>query len=126
MRKAAKAVFRVLDGCINALLLSCVDRRDTTVDVFGAKNVPFAGRSYWLLVIHTPQPFSDVAYGRARAPFFRASERPIATACLRFATFFLLRPLLSVPSLNLRMAVRTVFWLRDSLVRVIYGHPLSH
>ncbi len=31
------------------------------------------------------------------APFFRASERPIATACFRLVTFFPLRPLLSFP-----------------------------
>jgi hypothetical protein len=31
------------------------------------------------------------------APFLRASERPIATACLRLVTFFPLRPLFSVP-----------------------------
>jgi hypothetical protein len=31
------------------------------------------------------------------APFFLASERPIAMACLRLVTFFPLRPLLSLP-----------------------------
>lgn len=31
------------------------------------------------------------------APFFRASERPIATACFRLVTFLPLRPLFSVP-----------------------------
>src|SRR5436190_9438894 len=36
-------------------------------------------------------------------PFLRASESPIAIACLRLLTFFPLRPLLSVPRLRLRM-----------------------
>src|SRR6266545_1541962 len=44
-----------------------------------------------------------------RAPFLRASERPMAIACLRLFTFFPLRPLLSVPFLRLRIALSTVF-----------------
>jgi hypothetical protein len=42
------------------------------------------------------------------APFFRASESPIAIACLRLVTFFPLLPLLSVPFLRLRIADLTV------------------
>ena len=42
-------------------------------------------------------------------PFWRASDRPIAIACLRLFTFFLLRPLLSVPFLRLRIARSTSF-----------------
>lgn len=45
--------------------------------------------------------------GRAgiRAPLRRASERPIAIACLRLVTFFLDRPLLRVPRLYSRMTL---------------------
>jgi len=38
-------------------------------------------------------------------PFRRASESPIAIACLRLFTFFLLRPLRSVPRLRPLQAV---------------------
>jgi hypothetical protein len=43
------------------------------------------------------------------APFFRASESPIAMACLRLFTFppFPARPLFSVPFLRRRMALAT-------------------
>jgi hypothetical protein len=37
-------------------------------------------------------------------PFCRASESPMAMACLRLVTFFLLLPLRSVPRLRLRIA----------------------
>ena len=37
-------------------------------------------------------------------PFLRASERPIAIACLRLVTFFPLRPLRSVPRLRIARA----------------------
>src|SRR5262245_48969471 len=40
-------------------------------------------------------------------PLRRASASPIAIACLRLVTFFLLRPLLSVPFLRLRIARST-------------------
>jgi hypothetical protein len=40
-------------------------------------------------------------------PFWRASERPIAIACLRLVTFLPLRPLLSVPRLRLCIAPST-------------------
>jgi hypothetical protein len=43
------------------------------------------------------------------APFFRASERPMAIACLRLVTFLPLRPLLSVPRFRLRIALFTDF-----------------
>ena len=42
------------------------------------------------------------------APLRRASERPIAIACLRLVTFLPLRPLVSVPRLRLRIADETV------------------
>ena len=42
-------------------------------------------------------------------PLRRASDRPMAIACLRLFTFFLLRPLLSVPFLRLRIARSTYF-----------------
>ena len=41
-------------------------------------------------------------------PLRRASDRPMAIACLRLLTFFLLRPLLSVPFLRLRIARSTL------------------
>jgi hypothetical protein len=43
------------------------------------------------------------------APFLRASDKPIAIACLRLFTVFPLPPDLSVPFLRLRMALATRF-----------------
>jgi hypothetical protein len=43
------------------------------------------------------------------APFFLASESPIAIACLRLVTFFPLRPDLSVPFFFRRIALSTRF-----------------
>src|SRR5580692_3044579 len=43
------------------------------------------------------QPYS-FGLGGTFSPFLRASERPIAMACLRLVTFSPLRPLLSLPS----------------------------
>jgi len=37
-------------------------------------------------------------------PFLRASDRPMAIACLRLVTFFPLRPLLSLPEFRLCIA----------------------
>src|SRR5689334_6871137 len=42
------------------------------------------------------------------APFFRASLRPMAMACLRLVTFFPLRPERSVPAFSLCKALWTV------------------
>src|SRR4029078_8409025 len=42
-------------------------------------------------------------------PFFRASDRPIAIACLRLLTFLPLRPLLSVPFFRFFIARLTSF-----------------
>src|SRR5262249_29984434 len=42
-------------------------------------------------------------------PFSRASDRPIAIACLRLVTFRPLRPLRNVPFLRLRIARSTSF-----------------
>src|SRR5688572_21294089 len=52
--------------------------------------------------------FDDFFFGTF-LPFWRASDRPIAIACLRLVTFFLLRPLLKVPFLRLRIARSTSF-----------------
>lgn len=41
------------------------------------------------------------------APFFLASDRPMAMACFRLVTFLPLLPLLSVPDFFLRMALFT-------------------
>src|SRR5438477_7188520 len=47
----------------------------------------------------------DFFRGGTLAPFLRASERPMAIACLRLVTFFLdLAPLLSLPLLSLCIA----------------------
>jgi hypothetical protein len=43
------------------------------------------------------------------APFFRASDKPIAIACLRLLTVFPLLPDLSVPFLRRRIALATRF-----------------
>ena len=53
-----------------------------------------------------PYDFDLRRFGTFR-PFLRASERPIAIACLRLVTFFPLRPLRSVPRLRLRIARAT-------------------
>jgi hypothetical protein len=54
-------------------------------------------------------PFFPVRFRGTFAPFFRASESPIAIACLRLFTFPPLppRPLLSVPFLRRRIALST-------------------
>jgi hypothetical protein len=44
------------------------------------------------------------------APFFRASERPIAMACFLLFTVLPDPPDLSVPALRLRIARFTLFW----------------
>ena len=44
------------------------------------------------------------------APLFRASERPIAIACLRLVTFFPLLPLFNVPFFFSCIALFTFFW----------------
>jgi hypothetical protein len=49
---------------------------------------------------------ADLRFGTF-LPFLRASERPIAMACLRLLTVLPLLPLFSVPFLRLRMAPRT-------------------
>src|SRR5262245_43060156 len=48
-------------------------------------------------------------FGGTFAPFSRASDRPMAMACLRLFTVRPLRPLLSVPRLRRRIADSTVF-----------------
>ena len=45
--------------------------------------------------------------GGTRSPLLRASERPIAIACLRLRTFMPLRPLLSTPRLYSRITRAT-------------------
>lgn len=46
------------------------------------------------------------------APSRRASESPMAIACLRLVTFFPLRPLFSLPRFISRISVRTLFCAR--------------
>jgi hypothetical protein len=52
--------------------------------------------------------FDEAGFFGTFAPALRASERPIAMACLRLVTFFPLRPLFSVPVLRSRMARATL------------------
>jgi hypothetical protein len=62
----------------------------------------------FLAVDFLPDDFLPVDFFRGTfAPFSRASDRPIAIACLRLVTFFPLRPLLSVPFFFRRIADST-------------------
>lgn len=47
-------------------------------------------------------------FGGTLAPFFRASDKPIAIACFLLVTFFPDRPDVKVPFFFLRMALATV------------------
>jgi hypothetical protein len=47
--------------------------------------------------------------GGTFAPALRASDKPIAMACLRLVTFFLLRPLFSLPFFMARISRSTAF-----------------
>src|SRR3989344_7779800 len=62
------------------------------------------------------RPFSPD--GGTLAPFFLASERPIATACLRLLTFFPLRPLFSLPRFILCIASSTCFRDRSTYLAI--------
>ena len=64
----------------------------------------------------------DLRFGTFR-PFLRASERPIAIACLRLVTFFPLRPLRSVPRLRLRIARATSLEALREYRRAIFLFP---
>jgi len=63
------------------------------------------------LPVFFPNYRDDVFFLGTFAPFLRASERPIAIACLRLFTVppFPPRPDLSVPFFFRRMALATVF-----------------
>src|SRR5262245_43814128 len=54
-----------------------------------------------------PSPYSLLFRRGTFFPFARASDRPIAIACLRLLTFLPLRPLLSVPFLRFFIARST-------------------
>ncbi len=58
--------------------------------------IPPSGREPWLTCIQ-PSERSAFEFGGTFFPARRASERPIAIACLGLMTFFPLRPLVSVP-----------------------------
>jgi hypothetical protein len=51
----------------------------------------------------------DEGAGGALAPFFRASDNPMATACFGFLTFLPLPPLFSLPSFIFFIACSTDF-----------------
>jgi hypothetical protein len=53
------------------------------------------------------RPRRDFGWGGTLAPFRRASDSPMARACLRLVTFFPLRPLRRVPRLRRRIADAT-------------------
>src|SRR5262245_35468951 len=52
----------------------------------------------------SPSPYSFLFRRGTFFPFFRASDSPIAIACLRLLTFLPLRPLFSVPLLRFFIA----------------------
>ena len=60
-------------------------------------------------VLPRPRTDQDLARLGTFAPFFRASDNPIAMACLRLVTFFPLLPDCNVPFLRRRMALSTFF-----------------
>jgi hypothetical protein len=57
-----------------------------------------------------PLELEDEDFLGAFEPSSRASERPIAIACLRLVTFLPLRPLFSVPCLRSCIAFSTLSW----------------
>jgi hypothetical protein len=64
--------------------------------------------------------FDDERFRGTFAPFSRASERPIAIACLRLLTFRPLPPLFSVPDFRLCIARLTLL-----LAALPYLRPLE-
>jgi hypothetical protein len=56
-----------------------------------------------------PELFRPVRFRGTFAPFFRASDKPIAIACLRLFTVLPLLPDLSVPFFRRRIALSTRF-----------------
>jgi hypothetical protein len=66
----------------------------------------------------------DFFFAGTFLPFWRASERPMAIACLRLVTFFPLRPLLSVPRLRLCIALFTSLEALGEYFRAICGPPI--
>ena len=68
----------------------------------------------WFLVqrlnlLHPTRPYFFDRFFGTLAPFFRASERPIAIACFLLLTFLPDLPLLRVPPLRFFMARPTFF-----------------
>jgi hypothetical protein len=55
-------------------------------------------------------PLRDARFFGTLPPSRRASDSPMAIACLRLFTFLPLRPLFSVPALRSFMALRTFDW----------------
>src|SRR3990167_5844261 len=70
------------------------------------------------------RPFSPD--GGTLAPFFLASERPMAMACLRLFTFFPLRPLFSSPRFILCIASFTCSWDQRSKAETVNTHATNH
>jgi hypothetical protein len=78
--------------------------RDREVFLFrGLAALFFAGRPVFV------EPFLAVLRAGTFAPFLRASEIPMAIACLRLVTFLPDLPEVNVPFFFLRIALATVF-----------------
>jgi hypothetical protein len=68
-------------------------------------------------------PFHPFFFAGTFAPAFRASDSPIAMACLRLVTFFPLRPLLSLPRFMARISLSTLFPAEGEYFRVDFFLP---
>jgi len=102
-----------------------------------AKGMNDQVRRAWTIIISGRLRLRD--YGRCVrprgdsgtfAPFWRASDRPIAIACLRLLTLLPLFPLRSVPSFRLCIASRTkdcaFFPYLATAINLLLREPLGH
>jgi hypothetical protein len=74
----------------------------------GVEDLFFAGRPVLRDVFFAA--FFAVFFAGTLAPFFRASDKPIAIACFRLFTFLPDRPDVKDPFFFLRIALATVRW----------------
>jgi hypothetical protein len=70
----------------------------------------FRGDDFFEADFFLPAFFLAAFFDGTFCPFSRASDNPIAIACLRLLTFLPLRPLVSVPFFFRRMALSTVLF----------------
>src|SRR6059058_1801483 len=80
---------------------------------------------YLLLLLRLLLRLRPPFRGGTFLPFLRASERPMAIACLRLFTFLPLLPLLSLPRLRLRIARSTSFEALREYRRAIIRLPID-